>query len=154
MINIPNNVVIGPNAAKVSFFLNLESLQSQMRYWNLSGKNSRKVLYTIPYTMEDFYDLLHDHVDLSLFSIYKLCKALFYYYNSCTLYCNPIYGHVHLKEENLTKRLFRGRKPQCTILYYQDLSYHLYGILLKHTTQHCWKKREKKERLSFLFFFI
>lgn len=47
--------------------------------------------------MEDFYDLFHNHVDLSLFSIYKLYKALFNYYNSCTLYCNPIYGHVHLK---------------------------------------------------------
>lgn len=47
--------------------------------------------------MEDFYDLFHNHVDLSLFSIYKLCKALFNYYNSCTLYCYPIYGHVHLK---------------------------------------------------------
>lgn len=131
------------------FFLNLESLQSQMRYWNLSGKNSRKVLYTIPYTMEDFYDLLRDHVDLSLFSIYKLCKALFNYYNSCTLYCNPTYGHVHLKEENLTKRLLRGGKS-CIIkisatinmVYYSNIQHNIVG------------KNEKKERLSFLFFFI
>lgn len=102
--------------------------------------------------MEDFYDLFHNHVDLSLFSIYKLYKALFNYYNSCTLYCNPIYGHVHLKFKRkiLQKRLFRVKKPQCTILYYQDLSYHLYGILLKDTTQHCWKKIEKKMS-GFLF---